>query len=229
MTTGQPQAVLRHLRRLVLRDDASPADGELLEEFVARRDEAAFEALLRRHGPMVLGVCRRVLSDCNDADDAFQATFLVLIRNAGSLSRPELLGNWLYGVAYRTAARLRAQAAARQRRERQAMHELAAPPAEDPAWREVRSLLDEELNRLPERYRRPFVLCHLEGLTNEEAARRLGCPKGTVASRASRARERLRDRLERHSSGARNRSGNRRNSSSRTARTSPQLTSTGAG
>jgi RNA polymerase sigma factor (sigma-70 family) len=173
------------------------SDGQLLQRFAALRDPEAFASLMRRHGQMVLGVCRRVLSDAHDADDAFQATFLVLIRKAGSLGRPELLGNWLYGVAYRTAARLRAQAAARHRRERHAMHELAAPPAEDPAWREVRSVIDEELNRLPERYRRPFVLCHLEGLTNDEAARRLGCPKGTVASRVSRACERLRDRLQR--------------------------------
>jgi RNA polymerase sigma factor (sigma-70 family) len=172
-------------------------DGRLLERFATRHDEAAFVALMRRHGPMVLGVCRRVLFDSNDADDAFQATFLVLVRKAGSLGQPELLGNWLYGVAYRTAVRVRDQAAARRRHERHAMQEFAAPPAEDVAWRELRSLLDEELNRLPERYRRPFVLCQLEGLTNEEAARRLGCPKGTVLSRLSRAREQLRRGLER--------------------------------
>ena len=198
MATRRLASVLRFLHRLgptALCEQNS--DSELLDRFAAHRDSEAFAALMRRHGPMVLGVCRRVLSDSNDADDAFQATFLVLIRKAGSLGRPELLGNWLYGVAYRTAARLRAQTAVRQRRERHPMHELAAPPAEDPAWREVRSLIDDELNRLPERYRRPFVLCHLEGLTNEEAARCLGCPKGTVASRVSRARDRLRDRLQR--------------------------------
>src|SRR5712692_4276198 len=128
------------------------SDSRLLERFATLRDQSAFAALMHRHGPMVLGVCRRVLADTHDADDAFQATFLVLVRKAGSLGQPELLGNWLYGVAYRIAVRVRAQAAARRRRERQTMQEFAAPPTDDPAWRELRSLLDEELNRLPEKY-----------------------------------------------------------------------------
>jgi RNA polymerase sigma factor (sigma-70 family) len=192
-------SVLHFLHRRVRPPTESDqeADGQLLQRFATRHDEAAFAALMHRHGPMVLGVCRRVLADAHDADDAFQATFLVLVRKAGSLRQAELLGNWLYGVAYRTAVRVRTQAAARRRRERQTMQEFAAPPADDLAWREVRSIIDEELNRLPEKYRRPFVLCHLEGLTNEEAARRLGWPKGTVLSRLSRARERLRHCLER--------------------------------
>src|SRR5262249_33296709 len=168
-------------RRVKPPGDSDPdTDGELLARFATRRDEAAFAALMRRHGPMVLGVCRRVLADTHDADDAVQATFLILVRKAGSLRRPELRGNWLYGVAYRTAVGVRAQVTARQRRERNVMHELPAPPAEDVAWRELRSLLDEELNRPPEKNRRPFVLCVLEGLTNGETARPLGCPKGNV-------------------------------------------------
>jgi RNA polymerase sigma factor (sigma-70 family) len=173
------------------------SDGRLLLRFVAERDQAAFAVLMQRHGPMVLGVCRRVLRDTNDADDAFQATFLVLVRKAGSLRQPELLGNWLYGVAYRTAVRVRAQLTARRRREESVMQDLAAPSEDAAAAREFRYALDDELNRLPERYRRPFVLCHLAGLTNDEAARRLGCPKGTVLSRLARARERLRHGLER--------------------------------
>jgi RNA polymerase sigma factor (sigma-70 family) len=173
------------------------SDGRLLQRFVAERDQAAFATLMHRHGPMVLGVCRRVLRDANDADDAFQATFLVLVRKAASLRQPELLGNWLYGVAYRTGVRVRAQLTARRQREESLMQELAAPSDDDAAAREFRYALDDELNRLPERYRRPFVLCHLGGMTNEEAARRLGCPKGTVLSRLARARERLRRGLER--------------------------------
>jgi RNA polymerase sigma factor (sigma-70 family) len=198
MATRRLGSVLDFLHRHVKPVVGDPdTDSELLARFASRRDEAAFAALLRRHGPMVLGVCRRVLADTHDADDAFQATFLILVRKAGSLSRPELLGNWLYGVAYRTAVRVRAQTTARWRREVSPMHEPPAPPAEDVAWRELRALLDEELNHLPEKYRRAFVLCDLEGLTNEEAARRLGCPKGTVLSRLSRAREQLRHRLQR--------------------------------
>jgi RNA polymerase sigma factor (sigma-70 family) len=173
------------------------SDGRLLLRFVAERDQAAFATLMHRHGPMVLGVCRRVLRDANDADDAFQATFLVLVRKAASLRQPELLGNWLYGVAYRTAARVRAQLIARRGREESVMPDLAAPCEDAVAAHELRNLLDDELNRLPERYRRPLVLCHFGGLTNEEAARRLGCPKGTVLSRLARARERLRRGLER--------------------------------
>jgi RNA polymerase sigma factor (sigma-70 family) len=197
MATRRLGSVLDFLHRRVTPLADGDTDGELLTRFAARRDEAAFAALMRRHGPMVLGVCRRVLADMHDADDAFQATFLILVRKAGSLSRPELLGHWLYGVAYRTAVRVRAQTAARRRREGSPMHEPPAPPAEDAAWHELRTLLDEELNRLPEKYRRAFVLCDLEGLTNEQAARRLGCPKGTVLSRLSRARELLRHRLNR--------------------------------
>jgi RNA polymerase sigma factor (sigma-70 family) len=173
------------------------SDGRLLLRFVRERDQAAFATLMHRHGPMVLGVCRRVLRDANDADDAFQATFLVLVRKAASLRQPELLGNWLYGVAYRTAIRARVQLTARRRREECVMQELAAPSDDAAEAREFRFLLDDELNRLPERFRRPFVLCKLGGLTNEEAARRLGCPKGTVLSRLARARERLRRGLER--------------------------------
>jgi RNA polymerase sigma factor (sigma-70 family) len=174
--------------------DRDLPDRQLLERFASARDEAAFAALVRRHGPMVLGVCRRLLPDAHEAEDAFQATFLVLVHKAGSLGRPEQLGPWLHGVAARTAARAR-QAARRRARER----EPAAPPDGDPAaevmGRELRQVLDEELGRLAPKYRAPLVLCYLEGKTTEEAAGLLGCPRGTVLSRLARGRDRLRARL----------------------------------
>src|SRR5262249_55629286 len=154
-------------------------------------EEEAFRALLGRHGPMVLGVCRRLLRDPHAVEDAFQATFLVLLRRAASIARPELLGNWLYGVAYRVAARARQQAGRRARRDGPLPEDLPAAPDEDPAWRELRPLLDAEIARLRERYRQPVVLCYLEGRTCEEAGRLLGCPAGTVKSRLSRARDQL--------------------------------------
>jgi RNA polymerase sigma-70 factor (ECF subfamily) len=145
---------------------------------------------------MVLGVCRRVLRDPHNAEDAFQATFLVLARKAGAIRKPELLANWLYGVAYRTALKARSAAAKRQARERQVVH-MPAPVHEESSLDDLKLLLDEELNRLPEKYRLPIVLCGLEGKTNEEAARLLGCPRETVATRLARGRERLRLRLTR--------------------------------
>jgi RNA polymerase sigma factor (sigma-70 family) len=185
---------LRHLRRATQPAGADElADEELLACFVARRDEAAFEALVRRHGPMVLGVCRRLLRRSHDVEDAFQATFLVLVRKAGSIARPRLLGNWLYGVAYRTALRARVEAAHQQAHERQ-VSDMAAqqvPAAES----DVQALLDHELNRLPQKYRVPIVLCDLEDVPRAEAARRLGCPAGTLSSRLARGREMLRQRL----------------------------------
>jgi RNA polymerase sigma factor (sigma-70 family) len=191
-------AVIQYLRRRVAGSGAGDStDRHLLARFVADRDEAAFEAILRRHGPMVLGVCRRVLGHEADAEDAFQATFLVLARKARSLRKPELLGNWLYGVANRTAAKARAQAAKRQAHERQVAAMPTVNPAHEVVWRELRPLLDAEVARLPEKYRAPFVLCYLEGRTNEAAAALLGCPAGTVFSRLAWARERLRGRLTR--------------------------------
>jgi RNA polymerase sigma factor (sigma-70 family) len=172
-------------------------DPELLERWIARRDEAAFEALVWRHGTMVLNICRRLLSQEHDAEDAFQATFLVLARKAGSIGKRGSLGAWLYRVAYHTALAAR-EKTARQARHEQPLVDLPAPaPPEDEAWRELRPVLDEEVNRLPEKYRVPFVLCYLEGLTNEQAAQQLGCPRGTVGTRLAWARERLRQRLSR--------------------------------
>jgi RNA polymerase sigma factor (sigma-70 family) len=194
-TASPLQRFLRSLAATPGRGDAS--DGQLLRQFLQAHDEAAFTALLRRHGPLVWGVCRRLLADTPDAEDAFQATFLVLFRKAGAIGRAEALGPWLYGVAYRTALRARAEAARRRARERHVEGRSTVDPALDVVWADLRPVLDEEINRLPARYRRPFVLCYLEGKTNGEAAQLLGCPKGTVLSRLAWARKRLRDRLTR--------------------------------
>ncbi len=196
MVHASTGAVLQQLRRLVLAGDPSgPADAELLQKFLAGRDEAAFEALVRRHGPMVFGVCRRLLADAGDAEDAFQATFLVFVQRAGSIRKPEQVGSWLYGVAYRTARKARARAARRRGRQRSLTDFAVEDPVPEIIWRELRPVFEEELNALPERFRAPIVLCYLEGRTKRQAARALGCPEGTVASRLQRAREHLRKRL----------------------------------
>ena len=190
--------VLLHLRRVALQTDGGGlTDRQLLERFLTTHEEATFEALLRRHGPMVLGVCRRVLANTHDAEDAFQATFLVLVQRAASITARESLGNWLYGVAYRTAQRARTAAARRRAKEKQMARPEAQSEAGD-AWRELRSVLDQELSRLPEKYRELIVLCDLEGHTRKEAARRLGCPEGTVSGRLARGRVQLAKRLARH-------------------------------
>ena len=176
MPASSTDSLSQHLRRLVLRRDRTAlTDGQLLEHFLTHRDAAAFETLLRRHGPMVLGVCRRVLDNAQDAEDAFQATFLVLACKAAGIARRELVGNWLYGVAYRTALDARAAAARRQARERQVKY-MPDPEAGDrtDVWRDLRPLLDQELNRLPDKYRVPVVLCELEERTLRDVARQLG-------------------------------------------------------
>jgi polysaccharide biosynthesis/export protein len=177
---------------------AEQTDAELLERFTRAQDGRAFALLVERHGPLVWSVCRRVLGGAQDAEDAFQATFLVLVRRAGSLQNPELLGSWLYGVASRTARKARAQADRRRRQERQATPVATeSEPTNDLAWRELRAALDEELEGLPEKYRLPLIMCYLQGLTNEEAAQRLGWPSGSMSYRLARGREMLRERMER--------------------------------
>jgi RNA polymerase sigma factor (sigma-70 family) len=178
-------------------------DAELLSRFLAARDEAAFELLVWRHGAMVLGLCRRVLRHEQDAEDAFQATFLILSRKAGSIGRRENVAAWLYKVAYRVA--LRARAATMRRRTREATGatpDSLAATADSPPAPPLRSELDEEIARLPERYRRPFVLCYLEERSPQEAARELNLTVATLYARLSRARRRLRDRLSRRSPAA---------------------------
>ncbi|WP_422930434.1 sigma-70 family RNA polymerase sigma factor [Singulisphaera sp. PoT] len=179
---------------------ASAGEGQLLERFAKTQDEAAFAAIIARHGPMVLGVCRRVLRDEHDVEDAFQATFLVLVRRANGIRNGDLVGHWLHGVAHRVAVRARAHAARRFVREKTGFDEIGAfsdDESGDVGFDETRSVLDEELGRLPQSLRAPMVLCYLEGLTHDEAARRLGWPVGTVRSRMARARDLLRQRLSR--------------------------------
>jgi RNA polymerase sigma factor (sigma-70 family) len=178
------------------------SDGQLLEWFATRGEgagEAAFEEVVRRHGPMVLGVCRRVLGDRHAADDAFQATFLVLALKAGSVRKKDSLGPWLHGVAARVARRARQVDRGRKEVAFDLVDERpsTATAAADPAAADLRLVLDEELERLPEKYRRPVVLCYLEGQSQEEAARALGWTKGTVSGRLARAKDLLRQRLTR--------------------------------
>ena len=193
--------VLRHLRTLYRYGVVGPSsDEQLLERFLSHRDETADEAfaeLVQRHGPMVLGVCRRILGDAHEAEDAFQATFLVLARKAGSVVRREKVANWLYGVAVRTAREARGRAARRRTREERVSSPVYFEPNEDDFPDEIRAILDEELARLPARFRAPIVLCELEGVSRPEAARRLEIPEGTLSSRLSRAKAQLRDRLAR--------------------------------
>ncbi|MGC8642285.1 MAG: RNA polymerase sigma factor, partial [Isosphaeraceae bacterium] len=200
--------VAHHLERLFNEGSLSGlSEGQLLDRFHASRDESAFEVLVERHGPMVLGVCRQFLRDSHDVDDAFQATFLVLVRKAGSLRRKELLGNWLYGVATRVALRARALRVRRQSRmvldadiDARAGNGRTDAGQAGPAavlQADERPILLEEVNRLPQKYREPIVLCSFEGLTHNQAAARLGWPVGTVKGRLSRARDLLRTRLSR--------------------------------
>jgi RNA polymerase sigma factor (sigma-70 family) len=198
MTASPVHKVAKLLHRIVqLHNDCSVSDGKLVEAFVARNDEAAFEALVRRHGPMVMGVCRRVLRNPVDAEDACQATFLVLVRRAGAIVPPEMVGNWLHGVAYRCALKLKTTDNKRQARQKQVadMPEPMAP--QENLWNELEPLLEQELGRLPEKYRIAIILCDLEGKTRKEAARQLGWPEGSVSSRLARARTMLANRLTR--------------------------------
>jgi RNA polymerase sigma factor (sigma-70 family) len=189
------RSIVRRLRQVTAPSiGAMCSDAELVRAFGLRREPTAFEQIVRRHGPMVLGVCRRVLRESADADDAFQATFLVLVLKAASLNRPERLAGWLHQVAHRTSRKLRAT---RLRRSRNQV-ELADVPGESPAdivWRELRPIFDDELNRLPDKLRLPAVLCFLEGHSKGDAARSLGWPEGTLSGRLQQARERLRLRF----------------------------------
>jgi RND family efflux transporter MFP subunit len=188
--------VVRYLRHLVNPAKTSGlSDAELLERYVRHRDEAAFELLLWRHGVLVFNVCRRVLPHEQDAEDAFQATFLAFVRKAHAIARRGSVSSWLYKVAYRVALEARERTRKTAAMEKPGGEALAVQPTFDPEWSDLRPILDEELNHLPERLRRPLILCHLEGKSNEEAARELGCRLGTIYSRLSRGREMLRKRL----------------------------------
>jgi RNA polymerase sigma factor (sigma-70 family) len=194
MASHPLQDFIRRLRRArSVAEGDHLTDAQLLERFNRQRDEAAFEVLVWRHGTLVLNVARRVLRHVPDIEDVFQATFLTLARKASAIRRGTSLSSWLYKVAYRLALRVR-EAAARSQRQEQFEIENAAAPAEH-GDAELAIVLAEEVNRLPERYRAVVVLCYLQGVTTEEAARMLGCPRGTVLSRLSSARQRLRQRL----------------------------------
>ena len=198
MSTGRLSAFIRRLRGDI---DAARSgglsDAQLLDRWLAQRDQAAFEVLLWRHGPMILGVCRRVLRNDADVDDAFQAAFLLLVRKAGAIRQRESVAAWLYQTAYRVALRARDHANKRNARETSGVECLGADDSDAGLWHDVRPILDDEINRLPEKYRTPFIRCYLEGCTNEEAAVEMDCPVGTIHSRLAWARERLRSRLTR--------------------------------
>jgi RNA polymerase sigma factor (sigma-70 family) len=198
--SSRPVRPLEDLLRAGTAGDLS--DGELLDRFLRDRDavgEAAFAALVDRHGPMVLRVCREALNDFNAAEDALQATFLVLARQAGTIRKRTSMSSWLFGVARRAASRIRMEEARRRRYESRAAERSSALIAarEEPADPDPYPDLHAEIERLPESYRLPVVLCYFEGLSHEQAASRLRWPVGTVKTRLTRARERLRSRLER--------------------------------
>jgi RNA polymerase sigma factor (sigma-70 family) len=198
MADGQLRSAMQHLRRLMGRPNSSAlSDAQLLDNFVNRGDEASFEVLVWRHGTLVLSLCRRILRDSHEAEDAFQAVFLILARKAASIGKRQAVASWLYKVAFRVALRARSRLSHKHRSLNDPDSLPCAEAGDDALWRDLLPALDEEIHRLPEKYRVPFVLCHLQGQTNEEAADQLGCPKGTILSRLSRGRERLRARLSR--------------------------------
>jgi RNA polymerase sigma factor (sigma-70 family) len=188
--------VLQNLRKVAaVHTDRELSDRELLDRFLTARDESAFTVLIERHGPMVLGVCRRSLPNLHDAEDACQATFLVLARKAASVRKKSSLGSWLHGVACRVAANLKRDQVRRKAREREVGAKAPMDPAAEVTWREVQTILDEELQRLPERYRTPMILCYLECMTRDEAAQQLGLSPTTLHGRLEHARGLLRDHL----------------------------------
>jgi RNA polymerase sigma factor (sigma-70 family) len=197
MATAQVSTLLRHIQKLAAGPDVQQqTDRQLLDDFACRRSEAAFAALVGRHGPMVLRVCRRVLGHEQDAEDAFQATFLVLARNTAAIHKRDALAAWLHGVAYRTARSVR-RGRARRRSHEARLRAVMPPPAASPTWDDVQAVLDEEVQRLPPRYREAFVRCVLEGQGGPDVAAELGCPAGTIKSQVNRARRLLQQRLAR--------------------------------
>jgi RNA polymerase sigma factor (sigma-70 family) len=198
MASGHLGSVIHYLRRIVPDSSVDDLqDQELLGRFLRRQDDAAFTILLRRHGPMIMGICRRLLSHDADVEDVFQATWLALVLKARSIRKRQSLASWLYGVAYRSALKARAAAARRHRLDRVLIDAPVSPAIDELAQAELRTVLDEEVQRLAGRYQKPVVLCYFEGMTYTDAARALGVAAGTVASRLARARELLRKRLAR--------------------------------
>jgi RNA polymerase sigma factor (sigma-70 family) len=198
MATSHLKRAVEHVRKAaLLQDGAALTDGQLLSCFVERRDESAFAVLVRRHAPMVWRVCRRLLANHHDAEDAFQATFLVLVRKASAVVPREMVANWLHGVAQQTAWKARTMTARRKAREKQ-IPDMPEPAVTDQQlWRDLQPVLDRELSRLPDKYRVAIILCDLEGKTRRQAARQLGVPDGTLAARLARGRTMLAKRLAR--------------------------------
>lgn len=195
MAQPTPRTLLGCIRTLAAEPDLSRRpDQDLLRRFISQRDQSAFAALVRRHGPMVLDAARCVLHNLHDAEDVFQATFLVLVRKAGSIRKQSSLASWLYGVAYRLAMKARLGAAKRKARDRRATAPIQSSAMDDMTWRELRGVVHEELHRLPAKYRAPVLLCYFEGKTQEEAALQLGWNKWTVKDRLEQARALLRSR-----------------------------------
>ena len=198
MVIAQMSRFLRRLTRGMAAETLGElTDRQLLERFLAAQDQAVFEALVRRHGPMVYRVCWRVLQQAEDTEDAFQATFLLLARKLPTVRKRDSLASWLHGVARRVALDAKAQAARRRRHEARAAANSHPGPPEEITWRELRTVLDAELGRLPEKWRLPLILCYLEGRSQEEAARQLGWSKSTLLRRLEEARAALGRRLTR--------------------------------
>jgi RNA polymerase sigma factor (sigma-70 family) len=196
MAAPSAQLVGQYLHQLTCRDGSTLPDHELVQRFVRSHEERAFAALVDRHGPMVLGLCRSILHNAHDAEDIFQAAFLVLARRAASLRKGESVGSYLYSIAYRLAHKARLRDGKRRRREQQtALRETVL--VDDVTWGELRGILHEEVSRLPPKWRAAVVLCYWQGRTHEEAAQQLGCARATVKDRLEQARARLRSRLAR--------------------------------
>jgi HlyD family secretion protein len=194
--TRSLQSLIQYLRQSIgHHGDAALTDAQLLERWIGQRDPAAFELLMWRHGPMVLNTCRRLLLRREDVEDAFQATFLVLLRKAASIRRREALAAWLHRVACRIAGRARTSEVRRSRREQPLTDAAIDPHIDDPSVRDLYAVVEEEIECLPANYRRAVILCCLQGKSQEEAARILDRPRGTVSSWLTRGRERLRQRL----------------------------------
>jgi RNA polymerase sigma factor (sigma-70 family) len=196
MTTAHTGTILRQIANLVdVEATRELTDTQLLQRFVEHGEQTAFAALMQRHGGLVWGVCQHLLRHQHDAEDAFQATFLVLARRAEAIRKSQALASFLHGVAYRVAMKARQNTQRRLARERRTAAPAQVQPPADLAWRELQAILDDEVQRLPQKYRGPFVLCCLEGMSRHEAARQLGCKEGTVFSRVARARRLLQERL----------------------------------
>lgn len=195
MANVSTSTLMQYLCNLLGEDTGAATDRNLLERFAAQHDETAFAGLMKRYGPMVWTVCRRVLGDDHDAEDAFQATFLILSRKAGSIRRRASVGSWLHGVAVHVAQSAKTAAARRRLREGRAPGKTPEQPLADVTVREAQAILDEELARLPDKHRAPIIYCCLEGATRDEAARRLGVPPSLLKSRLEEGRKRLRQRL----------------------------------